>query len=84
MPATQKIIKILHTKRDTKKTLKTGKNEKRKILEKFNNVTTTVKFFTFIFCMWKRIYFARKHGLEKCSLYYYISSSKVFLVLQDI
>ena len=34
--------------RDTKKTLKREKYEKRNVYEKFNNVTTTIKFFAFI------------------------------------
>ena len=38
----------------------------------------TIKFF--IFCLWKRIYFARKHCLGKCSLYYYIASKFLFSV----
>ena len=29
----------------------------------FNNVTTTIKCFTFIFCIRKRIYFSQKHSL---------------------
>ena len=37
------------------------KNEKHK---ESNNVTTTIKFFIFVFCIWKRIYFARKHSLK--------------------
>ena len=41
------MIKILHIARDTRKTLKRGKKWKTKT--KFNNVTTTIKFFTFIF-----------------------------------
>ena len=31
--------------RDTRKKLKRGKNEKRKVLEKFNNVTMTITFY---------------------------------------
>ena len=41
------------------------KNEKYK-----KSLTTTIKLFTFTFCIWKRIYFARKHSLGKCNLYY--------------
>ena len=37
-----------------------------------------MKFFTFIFCIWRRIYFTGKHSLGKCSLYYYISSKVSF------
>ena len=44
-----KKIKILHMARDTMKTLKRRKNEKQKVSENFNNLTTTTKFFTFIF-----------------------------------
>ena len=39
-----------------------------------------IKFFTFIFCIWKRIYLARKHSLGRCNLYYYISSKVFFSV----
>ena len=51
------------------------KNEKYK-----KKLTTKIKFLTFIFCIWKRIYFARKHCLGKCNLYYYISSKVFFSV----
>ena len=34
------------------------KNEKYQ--EKFNNVTTTIKSFTFSFCLWKNMNFAQK------------------------
>ena len=44
------------------------KNEKRKVFEEFNNETTTIIFFDFIFCIWKRINFAQKHSSGKCSL----------------
>ena len=47
------------------------------------NLTRTAKFFTFIFCIRKSIYIARKHSLEKCNSNNYISS-KVFSVLPDI
>ena len=45
-------MKIIIIRRDTRKTLKRGggiKNEKCKIVY-------TIKLFTFIFCIWKRIY----------------------------
>ena len=70
--------KILHITRATRRTLRRSKNEKRKVYEKFNDITTTIKFFTLIFCIWKRIYFARKHSLGKFSLYYYIFSKGFF------
>ena len=35
------------------------KNEKYK-----KSLTATIKFFTFIFCMWKMIYFALKRTIE--------------------
>ena len=57
--------------RDTRNTLKEGmKNGNYK-----KSLTTAIKFFSFIVSIWKRIYFARKHSLGKCSLYYYISSN---------
>ena len=59
---------------------KGGRGEKRKVEEKFNNATTTIKLLTFMFCIWKRICFAWKHSLEKCSLYYDISSKVFFSV----
>ena len=40
----------------------------------------TIKFFTFIFCLCKRIYFAQKHSLRKWSLHYYISRKVLFSV----
>ena len=40
----------------------------------FNNVATGIKFFSFIYSILEGTYFARKHDLGKCSLYYYISS----------
>ena len=46
----------------------------------FNNVITTIKLFTFIVYIWKKIYFTRKYSLEKCSLYYYISGKSFFSV----
>ena len=46
----------------------------------FNNVIATIKFFTFIVYIWKKIYFTRKYSFEKCSLYYYISSKSFFSV----
>ena len=51
--------------RDKRKALK---NDKWKVQEQFNSVTATIKFFAFIFYLWKRIYFAQKHSLGKCSL----------------
>ena len=46
-------MKIIIIRRDTRKTLKRGggeiKNEKCKIVY-------TIKLFTFVFCIWKRIY----------------------------
>ena len=39
-----------------------------------------IKFFSFIFCIWKRIYFARKHSLGICALYHYISGKVSFSV----
>ena len=65
---------------DTRKTLKRGKNDKREISEKFNKVTTTIKLFAFIFYLLKRIYFAQKYSLVKCSLYYCISNKVLFSV----
>ena len=44
-----------------------------KSIRKVKKVTTTIKLFTFIFCLWKKMYFARKRSLGKFSLYYYIS-----------
>ena len=35
--------------------LKKGKNHKRKVYEKFNNVTAKIIFFTSVFCLWKRL-----------------------------
>ena len=49
------------------------KNEKLK-----KSFTTRAKFFAFILCIWKRIYFAQKHSLGKCILCCYIPS-KVFI-----
>ena len=42
----------------------------------------TIKLFTFIFCLCKRIHFARKHSLGKRSLYYYISNED-FLTVEE-
>ena len=50
-------------------------NEKYK-----KSLTTKIKFFTFIFGEWKRIYFARKHSLGKWSLCNYIYSKVSFCV----
>ena len=61
-----------------KKGIEKGKKRKNK---KFNkSLATTTKFFTFMSCIWKRIYFAQKHGLGKCSLYYYISGKVFFSI----
>ena len=49
-----------HSKRYKKDIEKVGMNEKQKVREKFNNVTTTTKLFTLIFRIWKRIYFCSK------------------------
>ena len=39
----KKIIKIFNMARDTRKTLKRGKNRKWKVWEKVNNVKTTIQ-----------------------------------------
>ena len=70
----------LHGKRCKKGIEKGKKNERWKVSETFNKLTTTIKFFTFIFCLRKRIYFARKHSLGKCILYHFISSKVLFSV----
>ena len=44
--------------------MKGGKTEKQKVLETFTNKTSTKKFFTIIFGIWRRIYFAGKHSFE--------------------
>ena len=77
MPATWEITKKFYIARDTKKCIQKGgmKNEKYK-----KSLTTKRNFFTFIFCIWKRIYFVLKHSLGKCSLHYYISSKYLFSV----
>ena len=36
-----------------------------KMKNKINNESTTIKLFNFIFCIWKRIYFAWNHSLGK-------------------
>ena len=66
--------------RDARKTLKRGKNKKGKV-QKFNNITAAVEFFTFLY-MEKDI-FCSRDSLRKCSLYYNIFR-KAFLVLQGI
>ena len=71
-------LEVFQTARDPRKTLKRGKNEKRKVQEKFNNVTMPIKFFKVYFLyMEKGIYFARNASLGKCGLYHHIYS-KVF------
>ena len=72
--------KYSSSRKGYKKNIEKGemKNEKYK-----KSLTTEIIFFTFIFCIWKRIYFAQKQSLINCSLYYYISS-KAFLMLRDI
>ena len=42
-------MEVFQTARDPRKTLKRGKNEKRKVQEKFNNVTMPIKFFKVYF-----------------------------------
>ena len=54
------------------------KNEKYK-----KGLTMTINFFTFIFCIWKGIYFAQKLSFEKCS-FATTFQEKTFVVLQDI
>ena len=39
------------------------------------------KILYFIFCIWKRIYFAQKHSLGKFSLNYYLPSKVFFSVV---
>ena len=53
-------------------------NEKYK--KSLKNVTKTIEFFTYVFYIRKRVYFARKHNLRKCSLYYYFPSQVFFSV----
>ena len=53
-------------------------NEKYK--KSLKNVTKTIEFFTYVFYIWKRVYFALKHSLGKCSLYYYFPSNVFFSV----
>ena len=38
-----------------------GKRERRKEMYQKSKVTATIRFFTFLFCTWKRIYFAGKY-----------------------
>ena len=54
------------------------KNEKYK-----KCFTTTIKLFTFIFCIWKMIYLALKHSPRKSSFAIKFIV-KFFLVFQDI
>ena len=58
-------------------------DEKRKY-KKSKNVKPTIKLFTFIFCMYKRTFFARKYSLGKYVLYTITILVKFFLVLHDI
>ena len=51
----QKMIKILHITRDTKQTLRRGLGggrEEKNVSEKLSKVTTTIKFFTFIYFLY--------------------------------
>ena len=48
-----------HSKR-YKKDIKKGKNEKRKVQEKFNNLTMTIKFFKFYFLYMEKDIFCSK------------------------
>ena len=68
------MIKILHITRDTRKTLKRGKQEKRRVQDKFDDVTTTIEFLPSDF-YGKGYILLEKHSLGKCILYYYISSN---------
>ena len=45
MQDTYKVIKILHIARGTRKTLKRGKNEKRKVQKTFNNDSKILYFY---------------------------------------
>ena len=67
----------LHKNRYKKGIEKKGKLKKKSI-RNFKNVTTTIKFFTFTFCIRKRIYFTLKHSFGKCDLHYYFSSEAFF------
>ena len=78
MRAIQKITKILHMKRDTRKTLKRGKIEKWKVWEKFDNVTTTIKFFTFFFAYGKWCILLENIVWENVVYNYYISNKRFF------
>ena len=60
------MIKFFTWQEIEEKHWKEGENLK----EEFKNETTTIKLFTFIYYIWKRIYFARKCSLGKCSLYH--------------
>ena len=60
MRAILKMINIFHIARDKRKTLKRGKNKKRKVQEKFNNVTMTIKFFKFYFLHMEKEIFCSK------------------------
>ena len=79
----QKDSSYLKSNKNSSNSKRYKKNiEKRRIKnEKYKkSLTAKIKFFTFIFHAWKRIYFARKHNLVKWSLYHYISSKVSFCV----
>ena len=61
-----------------KKNIKKGGKWKTKYIRKFSQRSNNKNIIYLFFCIWKRIYFVRKHCLEECNLYYYISST-VFL-----
>ena len=61
--------KILHITRDITKSLKRRKNEKRKVKDKFNSVTTYNRIIYFYFLYMENNIFAQKHNLGKCSLW---------------
>ena len=67
------VQKTLKKKTDRKKTLKSEEKEKQRIWGKSNNKN---KIFGFIFIkyylLYKKLYFAWKHGLKKSSLYHQI------------
>ena len=69
--------------RDTRKALKRGKNEKRKVQEKFNNVTTTIKFFNFDFLFMETDIFCLKTVRENVT-YVITFLVKFCLVLHNI
>ena len=65
--------------RDTRDIEKEGKCKTKTIRTVYQHNKDN-KILTSIFCLWKRIYFARKWNLGKRSLYYYISSKVLFSV----